>query len=92
MLTSARYGLDMWTVAATHLETIFVDTESVEAAAQLIAARRLVPILQQKAAKCADWLQQRVFPLLGTGNSFFLFSEVLIVKFHEMNSLLTVGR
>ena len=64
----------MWTVAATHLETIFVDTESVEAAAQLIAARRLVPILQQKAAKCADWLQQRVFPLLGTGNSFIFRS------------------
>jgi len=74
MPSFARYGLDMWTVAATHLETIFVDTESVEAAAQLIAARRLVPILQQNAAKCVDWLQQRVFPLLGTGNSFIFRS------------------
>jgi hypothetical protein len=62
---ATRYHLDMWTVAATHLETIFLDSESVDAAAQLIAARRLVPILRQNPTKCADWLQERVFPLLG---------------------------
>ena len=62
----------MWTVAATHLETIFLDAASVEAAAQLVASRGLVPILQQQAHKAAHWLQERVLPLIGT-SSFFLF-------------------
>ena len=67
---ATRYRLDLWTVVATHLETIFLDTDSVDTAARLIKDRRLVSILQQKAAQCAAWCQERVFPLLGKQRFF----------------------